>query len=101
MKQNALEARKNFPLYLNKQTAILRDTYGKDNSLRELFTKHSKDQPVVIFPTSGRTVAIPKSQKDFQLDEGDPIMQKVVEYLEEQVPKDYIYAQTDAITKEK
>lgn len=94
--------RKNLTLFLNKQTAHLRDGKGKDASIRELF-QNTNTESIPIFPT-----VIPKMEKKMvnhrstqSLNMKDPngwIFRKVEDYLNNQQCHDFIYAETPPST---
>src|SRR5438105_1751557 len=51
VQKNAYAVKKNFPLYLNKQTRMLRETHGKEKPIRELFSREGSSDKNPIFPT--------------------------------------------------
>jgi len=91
-----VDTKRNFSLHINKKTAQLRLKHGQNTSVRELFMLDDSKGPG-IFPnvTGIREFKIKKHSKSFALPQ-DKITRRVIEYLDEQVPRDYFFVETPA-----
>lgn len=95
--KNAYAVRKNFPLYLNKQTRILRETQGKDKPIRELFSRENNPDIQPIFPNAPSVpeYKIKKHQKQLSLP-NDKVTREVINYLESQECRDFFVVESAA-----
>jgi len=88
--KNAYAVRKNFPLYLNKQTRVLREIHGKDKPIRELFSRENNPDTQPIFPITPSVpeYKIKRHRKQLSLP-NDKVTRDVINYLESQECRDF------------
>jgi len=102
VQKNFYDTRKNFSLFLNKQTAVLRGKYGSNTPIRSLYKKNKNQNDVQIFPNVDPIPSYKIEKRIKHLSEGDErIVKKVMDEINRKKPKDMFVAESEPIIPKK